>query len=732
MWAFVDIESFGSADLPQVGAFRYAEDPDTELLGIGVLLVDDLAQIREVGPAISDRVEIVHAWRGETISVEVAAVLTDPATRITSWGSFDRILLDEFGLGARHGWPAHLSGSWLNGQDVAAACNLPLDLAHVVKAIGLREADGTPSEKDPRGEELIKKYSKPELVKPRKLKARGKHQTQEVSQLQEARLVRHYFADNPAHAHTMFETYMRQDVALLARTIAILPALSDFEGRVAEATWILNKQGVRIDVELAEILLRVHAWLKTQAQEAAEERYGVNLQSSAQMISALREYGFSCPLHPIKGTPSIEKKWMQPAIARLGDGIDPRARDLIELRALVSNTSLTKAESALRRISRDGRVRDMFIYRAQITDRWSSRELQLQNLPRPRFTMTPVDVDTLVQLFKSCADITSLSTLVQIFFGASLPDAAVSLIRSLIIPANGHALVIADYKTIEVVTNWMAAGEYGGLAALAAGVDEYTAFTKTLLTRIEASLRMTNDPDLRRELEIAQNLVKKDPRAIGKTGLLSIQYGTSAWGLAQQSNIPVTLADLMIREYNERYPSVSRHQQALVDAAIATVRDKIAYRVPPLDLWFHYVPALPGSNLDMLVMTRPSGEQVRYLRPRLETEQRRGVVHTQVTHEIYEVKGKTYRRPLKMTDQAENCASSIARDGLAYALVRLTDAGPPVIMAVHDELVSEVLSVTAPTSKSHMETLMEQPPPWWDPHAPLRVEAAIVSRYQKI
>jgi DNA polymerase len=723
MWAFGDIESFGSADLPEVGAFRYAEHPDTELLGIGVLLVDDLDQVRQAGSTIRDRVEIVHAWRGEMISAEVAAVLADPATRIASWGSFDRILLDELGLGARHGWPAHLPGAWLNGQDVAASCNLPLDLAHVVTAVGLREADGTPSTKDKCGEVLIKKYSRPELVKPKKSKTR---------EAQEARLVRHLFADNPADALTMFEVYMRQDVALLARIVATLPALSNFEARVAELTWKMNRRGARIDVELAQVLLRVHGWLKAQTQDAAETRHGVNIQSTQQVITALQEYGFACPMHPTRGSASIEQKLLRPVLARLDDKLDPRAQDLLRLRAMANSTSLTKAGAALARLCRDGRVRDMFIYRAQITDRWSSRDMQLQNLPRPRFAMTPTDVDTLVQLFKSCADVASLEALVQVFFDASLPDAAVSLLRSLIIPADGHAFVVADYKTIEVVTNWMAAGEHGGLAALTAGVDEYKAFAKTLLTRIEASLRMTNDPDLRRELEIARDLVAESPRAIGKVGLLSIQYGTSAFGLARQSNIQVTLAELMIREYAERYPSVSRHQQALVDAAIAAMRTKTPWRVPPLDLWFAYVPALPGSDLDMLVMTRPSGEQVRYLRPRLETEQRRGVVQTVVTHQIYEGKSKTYRRPLKMTDQAENCASSIARDGLAHALVRLTDAKIPIVMAVHDELVSEVPSATTTTALAQIQILMEEPPAWWDPRAPLRIEAIPVSRYQKI
>jgi DNA polymerase len=241
-----------------------------------------------------------------------------------------------------------------------------------------------------------------------------------------------------------------------------------------------------------------------------------------------------------------------------------------------------------------------------------------------------------------------------------------------------------------------------------------------------------NDPEIRRELEIAHDLVAKGPRSIGKTGLLSIQYGTSAFGLARQSNVPVTLADLMIREYDDRYPTVRRHQQALIEAAIATLRSRTPWRVPPLDLRFDYIPPLPGTELDMLIMRRPSGERVYYLRPRLEIEQHRSLQQTVVTHLIYETKYKHYRQTLKLTDQTENCASSIARDVMATTLVRAIAAGFRVIMTVHDELVIETPIATAAEVQVRMQRLMETLPDWWNPRAPLRVETAIVSRYQKI
>jgi hypothetical protein len=287
------------------------------------------------------------------------------------------------------------------------------------------------------------------------------------------------------------------------------------------------------------------------------------------------------------------------------------------------------------------------------------------------------------------------------------------------------------------VTNWMAAGEYGGLAALTAGNDEYLAFARTLQTRINTLCAAANDPDTRRNLEIAREIVASGPREIGKTGLLSIQYGTSPGGLAAQSNIPLALATLMIDEYNLRYPGVAKHQQNLLDAAVAAMRSGLSgrraeWRVPPMNVRFRYCPAAPGTNLDALEMVRPSGEVVRYLRPQLHEEHRRRTLRTVITHQIYENGTKTYRRDLRLTDQAENCASSIVRDVMAPALVSLIEAGLSPILAVHDEIAVEVLESTASEALQHMRRIMEQPPSWWDWRAPLRTETAILRRYQKV
>jgi hypothetical protein len=154
-------------------------------------------------------------------------------------------------------------------------------------------------------------------------------------------------------------------------------------------------------------------------------------------------------------------------------------------------------------------------------------------------------VETLVSLLTVCEDPAAAATLLELLFAAPAQDLAVSALRSLVIPAPGNVLTVGDLKMIEVVTNWSAAGEVAGLASLAAGNDEYVAYARDLLARVDTLLTVAPEPQ-HVQLRVARDIIHRSLRDIGKTGLLSIQYGTSAHGLARQSNIPVPLAALMI------------------------------------------------------------------------------------------------------------------------------------------------------------------------------------------
>ena len=195
-------------------------------------------------------------------------------------------------------------------------------------------------------------------------------------------------------------------------------------------------------------------------------------------------------------------------------------------------------------------------------------------------------------------------------------------------------------------------------------------------------------------------------------------------------------ADELKLAWRTAHPRTVAFWSQLEDAAIEAVRN-------PGKLIPYGLLAFCRSG-PYLTMALPSGRKLYYARPKIMTLPARDPK----TGKTWEATTLTYfTKPApgrqKVDDPAntskwtrvkgyggawaENAVSGMARDILAEAMLRLEQAGFPVVLSIHDEIVCEV-----PRGRDLKEfrRLMEMNPPWAR-DLPIAVEAWAGDRYEK-
>ena len=79
---------------------------------------------------------------------------------------------------------------------------------------------------------------------------------------------------------------------------------------------------------------------------------------------------------------------------------------------------------------------------------------------------------------------------------------------------------------------------------------------------------------------------------------------------------------------------------------------------------------------------------------------------------------------------AENIVQAIARDCLAFSMLRLSEEGHELVMHVHDEAIDETPKAEAAERLDNMLRIMSEEIPW-APGLPLKAEGFISDYYKK-
>lgn len=414
----IDIETYSSEDLGAVGAYKYAEAPDFEILLIGYARDDEPVRVLDL-TGDYDRAEYAA----------LTAALTDPAVaKIAHNNSFERVCL------ARWTGLALPPEQWEDTMHMAQRCGLPASLDNVGRVLHLEE------QKADTGKALIRYFCKP--VKP--TEANG-GRTRNL----------------PLHAPekwAVFVDYCRQDVETeraLYRRLRPSDKPTETERAVELLDAKINARGIPIDRAFAVRAAEMDAACKREKLAEMQRITGLqNPMSAPQLKLWLAACGVA--------TASLDKA----AVADLLDTVQsPTVRRVLALRQQLSKTSTTKYPAVLAALCSDDRIRGTLqYYGAGRTGRWAGRILQPQNLPQNHLDRIE-DYRAIV----GDGDLDGLSLLEDV------PDTLSQLIRAMIRAGEGKTLLVADYHAIEAVCIAYLAGERWRLSVFAGDGKIYEA-----------------------------------------------------------------------------------------------------------------------------------------------------------------------------------------------------------------------------------------------------------------
>ena len=635
----VDIETYSSVDLKKSGVYKYADAIDFEILCIAY--------------SYGGEVEVCD-W--EDLPFQVRKDLQDPLVqKLAHNATFERVCLSAMGL--------NVGNNWICTAVLAGYNGLPMALKDVSEALEL----GSKS-KSAAGAALIRYFCM--QVKPTKTNG---GRTRNVAQ-------------HDLEKWAAFKEYCRQDVVAEMEIYNILAdsQLTDFEQKLYSIDQMINENGVQVDLEFIEQVLRINEIDRDQMNKRAQEITGLsNPNSNLQLRNWIEEQTGEEILSLAKGVLSTLQF------------DNAKVMELLDLRKQLSKTSVKKYDSMLACAMDDGRIRGLFqFYGANRTGRWAGRLVQVQNLPRNYIK----DLDNARKLVKSG----DYDTLTLLF--ADIQDVLSQLIRTAFVPGqNSTHLTLSDYSAIEArVLAWLAGEKWR--------MDLFNSKEKRDIYKESAS-RMFNIP--------IETMTDKD-RQKGKVAELALGYQGGAKALEKMeealgANLGLSYQEMetTVEAWRKANSEIVSFWQGLEEAAKKSIQYK------KMIIFGRFVFTTDDKRMTIQL---PSGRVLSYWKARL-------APNKYGRPSIQYMWADTVTRKWTWVDTyggkiAENVTQAVARDFMAEAVIKVHEAGHTIVMHIHDEIVVEN------GSKEELENLMKELPIWASGF-PLDAKGEEVKYFQK-
>ncbi len=649
---------------------------DIDLIKSGVYryVESENFQVLLFGYAFDDAdVRVIDLAQGEKIPRFVEESLFDDSVIKTAFNAnFEMTCL------ARHFGCAMHPEQWQCTMVQALELGLPMSLADVGKALKLPQD----KQKSSAGAALIRYFCLPrkQPAKSDPLFNAGTNPHRNLPQ------------DNP-EKWEQFKAYNKQDVETERNIRAALQnyPISQREHRIWCLDQQINSYGIQVDTQLVKHAITCAAQHQNKLEEEAVQLTGLDNPKS---VSQIKKW--------LKDAEGLEVESLNKAAipGLLKEAESETVKRVLELRQELAKTSIKKYEAMERSKGTDNRIRGLFqFYGANRSGRWAGRLVQVQNLPQNHLE----DLDLARQLLRSG----EYETLEMLF--GNVPDTLSQLLRTALIAGEGNKFVVSDFSAIEArIIAWLAGEEWR--------MEVFRTHGKIY----EASAsQMFKVP--------IEEITKGNPlRQKGKIAELALGYGGAAGALKAMGALKMGLEESelkpLVNVWRETNQKITQLWRDVEEAAMEALQQ--GWRSYVGD-YLNFGIAQPAPGMTALLITLPSGRQLSYIRPRIETDP--SFNKPVITYEGYE-QGKWTRLKTYGPKLVENIIQATARDCLAEAMLRLDENGFRIVMHVHDEVIIE-----APEGDDCLEEvcrIMGQPLDW-APGLPLPADGYETYYYRK-
>ncbi len=674
----LDFETFvGSVDIREVGAYRYANSPDCEIL-CAAMAFDDAE------PVAWDCT--MKPWWAEVQCGDHLAALRDPEVLIWCHNAMFEAAICQALLQKTFGIPAPSLDRFRCTMSLARRAALPGKLEKLAEVLELGE------QKDKRGKQLIKKFCEmQDAKKPTKKNPAGLP-------------VRRIRPEDEPEAFAELVAYCLQDVRTEQ---AVARKLAYFNDAINNSNYTLdqkiNARGVPVNLAALRHAQKLIDEETAIVSAQFRELCGFEVTQNARLLEWLQ--GLHCCLPNLQAE-TIEEFLEKNSYALPGEFITV---DALRLKQSIAYASIKKVRTMLECAGpHDNRIRGMLNHHGATTGRWTASLVQFQNMKRPTIKHSEdayrdICAGMSREMLECCYGpvLEVISSVIRHFVHDIEDEDFTDVMRPQFPEEN--PFLDADYSAIEArIVNWLA-GQEDALQEYREGIDRYSAMA-SIIYRVPV-----------------EKVNKHPQRFVGKSAILGCGFGMGA------SKFRAT-----VEKYKVQMPTGL--EQTAVDAFRAKHKKVVSYwydmERQAKNAILHRGTVFPCrkhikfmvrdvEGMAFLLMRLPSGRKLAYPKPRLCNDR---IAFFGNTIGVNWGDVSTWGGTL-----VENATQAVAADVMAHGSHNAEREGYEIATLVHDEAIC--YHKEGQTSEEFVRLLTDLPA--WAENLPIAAEGEVVPFYRK-